>query len=79
EQRKEPQLIEAIRMAETVRHILLDNNTIPTAAGSEQVFQVGYRDMRIVFDTLIQNFEEEFIGIKVAVLSAHTVFAELGY
>ena len=46
----EAQQDEAIRMAEAIRHILLDNKQVPNASGTEQVYQIGYRKMRIVFD-----------------------------
>ena len=70
---------EAIRMAECVRHIIIDNPTMPTAAGTEQVYQLGYREMRIEFDRLLQNFQGEFRGVEVAVLTAIAVFAETGF
>lgn len=76
---REPQQKESIKMAEAVRHILLDNKTVPKADGTETVFQIGYREMTITFDTLLGNFDTSLVGVEVAQLSVPAVFAELGY
>ena len=76
----EDQQKEAIRMAEAIRHILLDNPTIPNKEGVEQIFQIGYGEMNIVFDEFITpNFAENPIGVTVAILNMTAVWSELGY
>jgi len=75
----EPQQKQAIRMAETVRHIIIDNPTIPTNSGSGQVFQAGYGEMTITFDEYINKNMDELIGVQIAIIEFQAVFAETGY
>lgn len=76
----EDQQKEAIRMAEAVRHILLDNNTLPNKNGESQVFRACYNEMNITFDEFITaNFAENPVGIAIAVLNLTIVWSELGY
>lgn len=77
--RREEQVNESIGMLEAVRHILLDNKTVPTAEGVETTFQIGYRKMSADFDMIFGNFEGELIGVEVAILRAPAVMGELGY
>lgn len=76
----EPQQDEAIRMAEAVRHIVIDNHAIPTKEGTGTVYQMGYLDMTISFDEFIgRNNDGEDIGCEIADLKFLAVFGETGY
>lgn len=79
EQTPEAQQGEAIKMAETVRHILIDNKTLPDADGTENVYQIGYLTMSFSFDSLLGNFNGQEIGVDIATITATTVWSELGY
>lgn len=80
EKRRHDQFVEAIKMAESVRHIILDNPTVPTAEGIEQVYQLGYKTMRVDFSEMVyENFRSEPVGVEVAEITVLAVFAEKGY
>jgi len=74
------QFVEAVRMVEAARHIIIDNPTMPTKEGSEQVFQLGYGQMRAEFtEEVFKNFSGEVVGCEVGIITARAVFAEKGY
>jgi len=74
-----PQQKESIRMAEIIRHIILDNTHLSTASGTEQVFQANYGEMEIEFDEYVKSNMDDLIGVQIAVIKFTAVFAELGY
>lgn len=80
EKRRKEQEQEAIKMVECVRHIILDNPTVPTKEGTEQVFQLGYLQSTAEFaEQVFENFQGDVVGVDVGILTVQAVFAEKGF
>ena len=80
EKRSQEQTLEAIRMVEAIRHIIIDHPTMPTLAGVEQVFQVGYGESSAEFSEEVgENFQGQVVGVEVGVLTVRAVVAESGF
>lgn len=77
---QEMQHRQQIRMAESIRHIILDKKRLTNEDGTEQVFQAMYLDSQIQYGSFIKlNFEEEEQGFNGAILNFKAVFGEMGY
>lgn len=79
ENQREPQQDEAIKMAESIWQIIVDNPQISTKDGNNLVFHAAHEGMRVELDRMVSNFESDSLGIDLAVITFKAVMSENNY